>query len=61
MGLSADSKSLQRAAKRWMEEQDYAAYLAVRAIGEAATRTKSNDVKQLKDFMLSDQFCPARL
>ena len=43
-------------AKRWMEEQDYAAYLAVRAIGEAATRTKSNDVKQLKDFMLSDQF-----
>lgn len=43
-------------AKRWMEEQDYAAYLAVRAIGEAATRTKSNDVKQLKAFMLSDQF-----
>lgn len=43
-------------AKRWMEEQDYAAYLAVRAIGEAATRTKSNDTNQLKDFMLSDAF-----
>jgi ABC transporter substrate binding protein (PQQ-dependent alcohol dehydrogenase system) len=43
-------------AKRWMEEQDYAAYLAVRAIGEAATRTKSNDIKQLRDYMLSDQF-----
>jgi hypothetical protein len=26
-----------------------------RAIGEAATRTKSNDMKQLKDFMLSDR------
>ena len=43
-------------AKRWMEEQDYAAYLAVRAIGEAATRTKSNDIKQLKDYMVSDAF-----
>lgn len=44
------------AAKRWMEEQDYAAYLAVRAIGEAATRTKSNDVKVVQDYMLSEKF-----
>ncbi|MGZ4953828.1 MAG: ABC transporter substrate-binding protein [Methylobacter sp.] len=43
-------------AGRWMEEQDYAAYLAVRAIGEAATRTKSNNISQLKDYMLSDAF-----
>ena len=43
-------------AGRWMEEQDYAAYLAVRAIGEAATRTQSNDTKQVKDYMLSDAF-----
>ena len=43
-------------AGRWMEEQDYAAYLAVRAVGEAATRTKSNDLKQVKDYMLSDAF-----
>ncbi|MGZ4976789.1 MAG: ABC transporter substrate-binding protein [Methylobacter sp.] len=43
-------------AGRWMEEQDYAAYLAVRAIGEAATRTKSNDISQLKDYMFSDAF-----
>jgi ABC transporter substrate binding protein (PQQ-dependent alcohol dehydrogenase system) len=41
---------------RWMEEQDYAAYLAVRAIGEAATRTKSNESKPIKDYMLSEQF-----
>ena len=46
----------QEKAGRWMEEQDYAAYLAVRAVGEAATRTKSNDLKQLKDYMLSDAF-----
>ena len=43
-------------AGRWMEEQDYAAYLAVRAIGEAATRTGSNEIKQVKDYMLSDAF-----
>jgi ABC transporter substrate binding protein (PQQ-dependent alcohol dehydrogenase system) len=43
-------------AGRWMEEQDYAAYLAVRAIGEAATRTKSNELKAVKDFLLSEQF-----
>jgi ABC transporter substrate binding protein (PQQ-dependent alcohol dehydrogenase system) len=41
---------------RWMEEQDYAAYLAVRAIGEAATRTKSNDVNKVKGYMLSGAF-----
>ena len=43
-------------AGRWMEEQDYAAYLAVRAIGEAATRTGSNDSKRVKEYMLSDAF-----
>ncbi|MGR9012888.1 MAG: branched-chain amino acid ABC transporter substrate-binding protein, partial [Gammaproteobacteria bacterium] len=37
-------------------EQDYAAYLAVRAIGEAATRTQSNEVSRLKEYMLSDAF-----
>jgi ABC transporter substrate binding protein (PQQ-dependent alcohol dehydrogenase system) len=43
-------------AGRWMEEQDYAAYLAVRAIGEATTRTKSNELKPVKDYLLSEQF-----
>jgi ABC transporter substrate binding protein (PQQ-dependent alcohol dehydrogenase system) len=43
-------------AGRWMEEQDYAAYLAVRAIGEAATRTKSNTLKAIKAYLLGDAF-----
>ena len=43
-------------AGRWMEELDYAAYLAVRAIGEAATRTKANELNTVKDYMLSDAF-----
>lgn len=43
-------------AKRNMEEQDYGAYLAVRAIGEAATRTKSNELKTVRDYLKSPQF-----
>ena len=40
---------------RWMQERDYGAYLAVRAIGEAATRTKSGQLKAIKDYLLSEQ------
>ena len=43
-------------AGRWMEEQDYGAYLAVRAIGEAATRTQSSDMNTVKHYLLGDQF-----
>ena len=41
---------------RWMTEQDYAAYMAVRAIGEAAVRTKSSQVQAVKDYLLSAAF-----
>jgi ABC transporter substrate binding protein (PQQ-dependent alcohol dehydrogenase system) len=41
---------------RWMEEQDYAAYLAVRAIGEAAVRTKSAQMNIIKDYLLGSEF-----
>lgn len=41
---------------RWMEEQEYGAYLAVRAIGEASVRSKSNQVQAIKDYLLSDAF-----
>ena len=43
-------------AGRWMEEEDYGAYLATRAIGEAATRTQSAEMKVIKKYLLSDQF-----
>ncbi len=42
--------------KRPMEEHDYGAYLAVRAIGEAATRTKTADLKTVQDYLFSPQF-----
>ena len=41
---------------RWMEEEDYAAYLAVRAIGEASVRAKSNQVQAIKDYIMSEAF-----
>lgn len=43
-------------ANRPMREEDYQAWLALRLIGEAATRTGSGDAKVLRDFMLSDNF-----
>ena len=43
-------------AGRWMEEEDYGAYLAVRSIGEAATRTRSLEVQAIKNYLLGDQF-----
>jgi ABC transporter substrate binding protein (PQQ-dependent alcohol dehydrogenase system) len=43
-------------AGRAMTEQDYGAYLAVRALGEATSRTKSSELKAVKDYLLSKQF-----
>jgi ABC transporter substrate binding protein (PQQ-dependent alcohol dehydrogenase system) len=45
-----------RQAKRWMTDRDYAAWMAVRAIGEAATRTKSSDLTAISGFLRSDRF-----
>ena len=46
----------ERTAKRRMTPLDYQAWEAVRLIGEAAIRTKSSDVKTLRQFMLSPDF-----
>lgn len=43
-------------AGRWMEEEDYGAYLAVRAVGEAATRTRSGESGKIREYLLSDEF-----
>jgi ABC transporter substrate binding protein (PQQ-dependent alcohol dehydrogenase system) len=43
-------------AGRKMTEIDYGAYLAVRAIGEAAVRTQSNQLVAIKNYLLSPQF-----
>jgi ABC transporter substrate binding protein (PQQ-dependent alcohol dehydrogenase system) len=43
-------------AKRWMTDRDYGAWMAVRAIGEAATRSKSTDPAAISAFLRSDHF-----
>ena len=43
-------------AHRPMREEDYQAWLAVRLVGEAATRARSADPAQLREFMLSPDF-----
>ncbi len=45
-----------RKTKRWMTDLDYAAWLAVRAAAEAATRTQSVDPAKLIAYMRSDKF-----
>ncbi len=41
---------------RWMNSRDYAAWLALRSIGEAVTRSKSPTVSQIYSYLLSDRF-----
>jgi ABC transporter substrate binding protein (PQQ-dependent alcohol dehydrogenase system) len=41
---------------RWMTERDYNAWLAVRILGEAVTRTESADAQALHDYVLDDDF-----
>jgi ABC transporter substrate binding protein (PQQ-dependent alcohol dehydrogenase system) len=45
-----------RQAKRWMTDRDYAAWMAVRAIGEAAARLNSTDPAAIAAFLRSDRF-----
>ena len=42
--------------QRSMTSIDYAAWAAVRSIGEAGTRTKSGDADTIREYILSDQF-----
>jgi ABC transporter substrate binding protein (PQQ-dependent alcohol dehydrogenase system) len=39
-----------------MRPEDYQVWMGLRVLGEAATRTQSNDIKVLKDFIISDDF-----
>lgn len=43
-------------AGRWMDEEDYGAYLAVRSLGEAAIRSASQDMTTIKRYLLGESF-----
>ena len=45
-----------KTASRDMRARDYAAWAAIRTVGEAVTRTSSGDVTTLRNFILSAEF-----
>lgn len=46
----------EKLAGRPMRDDDYQTWIALRMLGEAATRTQSTDAAKLRNFMLSDKF-----
>ncbi len=54
-GMSLQS-GFQKLAHRDMTERDYTGWLAVRAVGEAATRSKDTSAQALHDHFFSDKF-----
>jgi ABC transporter substrate binding protein (PQQ-dependent alcohol dehydrogenase system) len=55
-GATQLQNRFRRQASRWMGERDYAAWMAVRAIGEAATRARSGDGDAIIRYMRSPDF-----
>jgi ABC transporter substrate binding protein (PQQ-dependent alcohol dehydrogenase system) len=55
-GAAQLQKRFAAKAGRGMSARDYAAWTAVRSIGEAATRTRSTDFDAIKDYIVSDGF-----
>ncbi|HEV2677432.1 MAG TPA: ABC transporter substrate-binding protein [Aliidongia sp.] len=54
-GTQLQSRFL-RQAGRWMTDRDYGAWMAVRALGEAAARGAGPDAKQIGTFLRSPDF-----
>lgn len=55
-GATQFQRRFERLAKRRVRTLDYQAWLAVRTIGEAATRVKTNDVQALKEYIVGPDF-----
>jgi ABC transporter substrate binding protein (PQQ-dependent alcohol dehydrogenase system) len=55
-GATQLQNRFRRQTSRWMTERDHAAWMAVRAIGEAATRSRSNEPDAIVAYMKSERF-----
>ena len=55
-GATQFQRRFEALARRPMQEADYDAWLALRVLGEAVTRTGSADAATVRDFVLSDAF-----
>lgn len=55
-GATQFQSRFEKSAGRFAHDDDYQAWMAVRVLGEAATRTQGGDYAAIRDFVLSDQF-----
>ncbi len=55
-GATQLQNRFKRQTGRWMTERDYAAWMAVRAVGEAATRAPAADQDAIVQYIRSDKF-----
>lgn len=55
-GATQFQRRFEKLSGRFLQPADYNAWLALRVIGEAVTRTNSDDPQVLKDYMLGDDF-----
>ncbi len=55
-GATQYQRRFEDASGRYVQEADYAVWLALRVIGEAVTRTGTADVADLRDYILGDAF-----
>lgn len=55
-GAAQLQRRFQKQAGRLMRPEDYAAWLAIRAIGEAATRTRATDFPSIRNHLLGPAF-----
>ncbi len=55
-GATQLQSRFEKQANRWMTDNDYGAWLAVRAVGEAATRGSTVDPAKIGDFMRGKDF-----
>ncbi|WP_118133515.1 ABC transporter substrate-binding protein [Oceanicella sp. SM1341] len=55
-GATQFQRRFERAAGRTMRPEDYQVWMALRVLGEAATRTKATDFATLRDYILSPAF-----
>jgi ABC transporter substrate binding protein (PQQ-dependent alcohol dehydrogenase system) len=55
-GAAQLQRRFEKLAKRWMNSKDYGAWLAVRSIAEAITRTPQHDKQNLYTYLVSDKF-----
>ncbi|QDL93904.1 branched-chain amino acid ABC transporter substrate-binding protein (plasmid) [Paroceanicella profunda] len=55
-GATQFQRRFERESGRTMRPEDYQVWMALRVLGEAATRTKSSDFNALRDYILSPAF-----